>query len=79
MPPGAAGARTSTPGPNRPGSSVVAGAAGRPTETLIDGYAYGSLSMACYTLGADCADATSVAPAAAIPSPGDVPIDQSNL
>ena len=49
------------------------------TDVLIDGYAYGSLSMACYTLGADCPDGNSQDPAATIPPPDDVPIDQSNL
>jgi 4,5-DOPA dioxygenase extradiol len=46
---------------------------------LVDGYAYGSLSMACYTLGSDCAQGNSQDPAATIPPPEDVPIDQSNL
>ena len=46
---------------------------------LVDGYAYGSLSMACYTLGSDCAHGNSQDPAATIPPPEDVPIDQSNL
>ncbi len=50
----------------------------RPT-VLIDGYAYGSLSMTCYTLGSDGASGTSQAPATTIPPPEDVPIDQSNL
>jgi len=48
-------------------------------DVLIDGYAYGSLSMACYTLGVDCAGGDSDGQAAAIPPPGGVPIDQSNL
>ena len=57
----------------------LAEAADAPTEVLIDGYAYGSLSMACYTLGATCPDTSSEDPAAPIPPPEDVPIDQSNL
>ena len=49
------------------------------TDVLIDGYAYGSLSMACYTVGARCSETNSEIPAATIPPPTDVPIDQSNL
>ena len=49
------------------------------TDVLIDGYAYGSLSMACYTVGARCSEMNSEIPAATIPPPADLPIDQSNL
>jgi 4,5-DOPA dioxygenase extradiol len=57
----------------------LAAEAGDTLDVLVDGYAYGSLSMACYTLGADCPDVNSKDPAASIPRPEDVPIDQSNL
>jgi 4,5-DOPA dioxygenase extradiol len=54
----------------------LAAAAGRRADMLVEGYAYGSLSMTSYTLGA------AVTPFAAGPgSPAmpDVPVDESNL
>ena len=57
----------------------LAEAADATTDLLIDGYAYGSLSMACYTLGVVCAEGSSQDPAATIPPPEEVPSDQSNL
>jgi 4,5-DOPA dioxygenase extradiol len=48
-------------------------------EVLIEGYAYGSLSMTCFTVGAECPMAASAGAAAVIPAPDDVPVDQSNL
>jgi 4,5-DOPA dioxygenase extradiol len=57
----------------------LAAEAGDTFDALIDGYAYGSLSMACYALGADCTVSNSQDPAATIPSPDEVPLDQSNL
>jgi 4,5-DOPA dioxygenase extradiol len=59
----------------------LTGAGGSRTEVLVDGYAYGSLSMTAYTSGA-----TSPAPpeggghdAAAPPLPDGVPADSSNI
>jgi len=58
----------------------LAGAANRPLELLVDGCAYGSLSMAAYTLDAKCPiDAGDTRPAAALPDPGAVPSEDTNL
>jgi len=46
-------------------------------RVLIDGYAYGSLSMTAYTLGLACPDSTGAGPAA--PLPDGVPAEQSNI
>jgi 4,5-DOPA dioxygenase extradiol len=59
----------------------LAAAAGRPARTLIDGYAYGSLSMDAYTLDASCAGAGEgvAQEAAPIPDPALVPAEDTNL
>ena len=58
----------------------LAGAAGRPLESLVEGYAYGSLSMAAYTLDATCPIETGDArPAATLPDPVVVPPENTNL
>lgn len=58
----------------------LAGAAGRPLELLADGYAYGSLSMAAYTLDARCPiEHGDARPAAALPDPAVVPSENTNL
>jgi 4,5-DOPA dioxygenase extradiol len=58
----------------------VAAAAGRPAEPIIDGYAYGSLSMASYALDAP-GPSPSSAPddPAPLPDPAVVPPDDTNM
>ena len=58
----------------------LAAAAGRPARTLVEGYAYGSLSMTAYTLDAACPEAPTAPPdAAPIPDPDVVPADETNI
>lgn len=58
----------------------LASAANRPLDVLVDGYAFGSLSMASYTL--DAAGPTGVndtRPSAGLPDPSVMPARNSNL
>lgn len=58
----------------------LAGAASRPLESLVEGYAYGSISMAAYTLDLKCpSDAGDTRPAATLPDPTVVPAEETNL
>ena len=58
----------------------LAGAAGRPTDTLVDGYVYGSLSMTSYTLDGGRPEVVAmVDEPAAIPDPEFVPADETNI
>jgi 4,5-DOPA dioxygenase extradiol len=60
------------------GLAGAAGAAGdKSVGVLVDGYAYGSLSMTAYTLGLDCG--RPVDTGGAPTSPGAVPPDGSNI
>jgi 4,5-DOPA dioxygenase extradiol len=56
----------------------LAGAAGTGTDELIDGYAYGSLSMTAYTLGMD-QRLTSPEGTATMTLPTNVPVDDTNI
>jgi 4,5-DOPA dioxygenase extradiol len=57
----------------------LAGAAKRPLELLVNGYAFGSLSMAAYTLDAKCpTQPNNAGPSAALPDPAVVPPENTN-
>jgi 4,5-DOPA dioxygenase extradiol len=59
----------------------VAAAAGCPADVLVDGYAYGSLSMASYAVGLPVPPATSPDErgSAPLPDPAAVPADDTNM
>lgn len=57
----------------------LAAAADRALEVLVDGYAYGSLSMASYTLDATCPTAKDARPSAGLPDPAIVPAEDTNV
>ncbi len=58
----------------------LAEVAGRPADTLVDGYVYGSISMTSYTLDAGCqAVPEGDDGPAPIPDPEIVPADETNL
>jgi 4,5-DOPA dioxygenase extradiol len=58
----------------------LASAAKRTAQVLIDGYAYGSLSMTCCTLDAECpTNHADQRPSARLPDPWVVPAEDTNL
>lgn len=57
----------------------LAGAANRPLQVLVDGHAFGSLSMATYTLDAACPTEHDSRPSAGLPDPALVPPEDANV
>lgn len=58
----------------------LASAAGERTDVLVDGYAYGSLSMTAFTLGASCPKGGAErGPSASLPDPAEVPPEDANV
>jgi len=50
-----------------------------PLEVLVDGYAFGSISMAAYTLDARCPPEKDTRPSAGLPDPAIVPPEDANV
>jgi 4,5-DOPA dioxygenase extradiol len=57
----------------------LAAAAGRPLQSLIEGYAFGSISMAAYALDAKCPVKSDSRPSAGLPDPSVVPAEDTNI
>lgn len=57
----------------------LAAATNRPAAVLVDGYDFGSLSMACFTLDAARAAAGGGGPGAGLPDPSVTPAEDTNL
>ncbi len=57
----------------------LADAAREPAGVLVDGYAMGSLSMTCYTLDGPTPVELDARPAAPLPDPGTIPVEDTNL
>ncbi|HEX2850948.1 MAG TPA: 4,5-DOPA dioxygenase extradiol [Acidimicrobiales bacterium] len=59
--------------------AAIAAATNTTPEVPVDGYTYGSLSMTCFTIGADCPRGTGDDGSTALPSPDVVPPEQANI
>ena len=59
--------------------AALAAAGDETADVVIDGYTYGSLSMTCFGLGCETTRSSGGEPAAALPSPDDVPPEQANV
>jgi len=59
--------------------AALAAATSDTPDVLVEGSAYGSLSMTSYTLGADCPDPTGDDAAANLPGPEVAPPEQANI
>ena len=59
--------------------AAVAAATNDIPDVLIEGPAYGSISMTSYTIGADCPEPTSEILAAHLPEPAVAPPEQANI
>jgi 4,5-DOPA dioxygenase extradiol len=57
----------------------LASSEGTGTDVMVDGYAYGSLSMTAYTLGLDAPISVPADGSAAAALPLDVPVDDTNI
>jgi 4,5-DOPA dioxygenase extradiol len=57
----------------------LAAAAGQPADVLVDGYAYGSLSMTCYTLDANSTEVEAAGGVGELPDPRVTPPDETNV
>jgi 4,5-DOPA dioxygenase extradiol len=57
----------------------LASAAGRPLDVLVDGYAFGSISMTAYTLDAQCSVPGDGRPSAGLPDPAIVSAEDANV
>jgi 4,5-DOPA dioxygenase extradiol len=59
--------------------AALAASAGEAPDVLVDGPAYGSISMTSYTLGVTCPESASETSAAELPHFAAAPPDQSNI
>jgi len=59
--------------------AALAAATDETPQVLVEGFAYGSLSMTSFTLGADCGEPAGDDSAARLPGPDVAPPEQANI